>query len=232
MRVGRLTLSTVQRNRFLPFIGRRSVRNAEYTATFSNVARLLPGVAPASLAQRERIALYCLVYGLAPQYCLEAGTFNGGSAFIISGALDDIGLDGRLLCVEPLADGIYPEMVEATKHNTTIRQGYFPTDIPTEFDGQPTEKLFEFCFYDADHSYEGVRDHLTLLPRWMKLGAFVLCHDGYNAHQARGIREAVQHGGYIDCGMITRCANDIADPEQHYGGVRLLKIPGELPANS
>jgi hypothetical protein len=29
----------------------------------------------------------------------------------------------------------------------------------------------------------------------MKPGSFVLCHDGYNAYQACGIREAVQHGG-------------------------------------
>lgn len=208
------------------------MRNAEYTTTFSNVARLMPGEAPASLAQRERIALYSMVYGLAPQACLEIGTFRGGSAFIISGALDDIGLDGRLLCIEPFVDGIDREMIKATAHNTTIHQGYFPTDVPIEFCGQGTEGLFEFCFYDGDHTYEGVRDHLIVLPRWMKPGSFVLCHDGYNAYQARGIREAVQHGGYVDCGMITRCVNDIADPEQVYGGMRLLKIPGELPANS
>jgi len=208
------------------------VRDAEYTSTFGNVARLMPGVAPASLSQRERIALYSIVYGLAPQNCLEIGTLKGGSAFIISGALDDIGLDGRLLCIEPFVDGIQPSIIEATAHNTAISQGYFPIDVPTEFRSQSTERLFEFCFFDSNHTYEHVRDDLTALPRWMKPGAFVLCHDGYNVHEAAGIREAVQDGGYIDCGMITRCLNDIADPKQIYGGMRLLKIPGELPANS
>ena len=33
-------------------------------------------------------------------------------------------------------------------------------------------------------------------------------------------------------GMITRCANDVAEPGQLYGGMRLLKKPGELPHNS
>ena len=171
------------------------MRNAEYTTTFSNVARLMPGEAPASLAQRERIALCSMVYGLAPQACLEIGTFRGGSAFIIGDALDDIGLDGRLLCIEPFVDGIDREMIKATAHHTTIHQGYFPTDVPIEFCGQGRERRFEFCFYDGDHTYEGVRDHLIVLPRWMKPGSFVLCHDGYNAYQACGIREAVQHGG-------------------------------------
>ena len=208
------------------------MRDAEYTSTFSNVARLLPGVAPASLAQRERLALYSMVYGLAPQNCWELGTFNGGSAFIISGALDDVGLKGRLLCIEPFVEAIQPAIIEAITHNTTISRGYFPADVPTEFHGQSTERLFEFCFYDCDHTHEGIRNHLTALPRWMKPGAFVLCHDGYNANAASGIREAAQHGSYIDCGMVTRCLNDIADPEQAYGGMRLLKIPGELPPNS
>ena len=208
------------------------MRDAEYTNAFSNIARLMPGVAPASLSQRERIALYSIVYGLAPQNCLEVGTFKGGSAFIISGALDDIGLNGRLLCIEPFVDGIQSTIIKAMAHNTTIGQGYFPNDVPSKFHGQSTERLFEFCFYDCDHSYEGIRDHLTALPRWMKPGAFVLCHDGYNANAASGIREAAQHGSYIDCGMVTRCLNDIADPEQAYGGMRLLKIPGELPPNS
>jgi hypothetical protein len=117
-----------------------------------------------------------MVYGLAPQACLEIGTFRGGSAFIISGALDDIGLDGRLLCIEPFVDGIDREMIKATAHNTTIHQGYFPTDVPIEFCGQGTERRFEFCFYDGDHTYEGVRDHLIALPRWIKpvLSCFVM----------------------------------------------------------
>jgi len=208
------------------------MRGEEYTITFGNTARLLPEAAPASLVQRERLALYSLVYGLAPQACLEIGSFKGGSAFIISGALDDIGLGGRLFCIEPFTHQILPEMRAATAHNTTIFEGYFPQNMPAEFGGRSTEALFEFCFFDGDHRYQKVRNHLAALKRWMKPGAFILSHDGYNEQQAKGIAEAVEAAGYIDCGMITRCVNDIADPAEHYGGMRLLKVPGELPPNS
>jgi cephalosporin hydroxylase len=208
------------------------MREAEYQTRFGNISRLTPGAGYAYLSQRERISLYSMVYGLAPAYCLEIGTLMGGSAFIISGALDDIGLDGQLLCIEPIVERIVPEVLRATAHNTTVTRGFFPSDIPAQFRGKSTERLFEFCFYDGDHTYEGVRDHLIALPRWMAPGAFVLSHDGYNEFQARGMREAVRDAGYIDCGMITRCKNDIADKDQAYGGMRLFRVPGELPPNS
>jgi cephalosporin hydroxylase len=208
------------------------MRREEYSIQFDNVSRLHQNGVPASLAQRERIMLYAFVYGLAPAHTLELGTYRGGSAAIISGALDDLKLGGKLLCIEPNISGIDDEMKAVFAHNTTILQGLFPQDVPKDLDGQSTDHLFEFCFYDADHTYEGVLAHLQLLPRWMKAGSFIICHDGYNQFQARGIEEGVKVASLIDCGMVTRCANDISDPAQLYGGMRLIKVPGELEPNS
>jgi predicted O-methyltransferase YrrM len=208
------------------------LRREEFSVGFASVTRLMPGAVPASLAQRERILLYSLVYGLAPTYALEVGSYRGGSAAIISGALDDIALSGKLLCIEPHMEGVEPEMQAITAHNTTFVQGFFPDDLPAEFDGCSTEGLFEFCFYDALHDYENVLAHVSILPKWMRPGGFIVCHDGYHEPQARGMKEAAANVGLIDCGMLTRCANDLTDPSETYGGMRLFRVPGELPPNS
>src|SRR5262245_54899922 len=124
------------------------MRQEELRTGFDRVARLSPGKAPAALAQRERIFLYALVYSLSPSYSLEIGTWKGGSAYIISGALDDVQTGGQLLCLEP-----YPERVEVDleeiQHNVTLHKGSFPGDMPSEFDSRPTRLLFDFCFLDA-----------------------------------------------------------------------------------
>ncbi len=114
----------------------------------------------------------------------------------------------------------------------TIHEGFFPSEMPAAFHGQSIRGLFEVCFYDAVHTYEGVLHHLQDLVAFMTPGAFIICHDGYNLDQARGMSEAAKLAGLIDCGMITRCANDNCDPTQIYGGMRLFRVPGELPPNS
>jgi predicted O-methyltransferase YrrM len=208
------------------------MRAEEFTIGFDSVKRLAEGAAPASLAQRERIMLYSLVYGLAPRYAIELGSYKGGSAYIISGALDDLKLDGRLLCIEPHLDQVLPEMREATAHNTRFVKGFFPQGVPAELDGNATDNLFEFAFYDADHTEAGIKAHMPHLHRIMAPGAYLLCHDAYNQHQSKGMFAGAQQAGFIDCGSVTRCANDTADPNELYGGLRMFKKPGELPSNS
>ena len=207
------------------------MRPEEFTIRFGNIDRLEPG-GLAHMSQRERLCLYSLVYGLAPRYALEIGSYTGGSAMIISGALDDVGLGGRLMCIEPNGAAIDARARSTIAHHGVFGVGFFPDDVPETFDGRPTDGLFEFCFYDADHTEDFVARTLALVPRYLAPGGFIVSHDSYNAAQARDIDTAVRTAGLIDCGMITRCANDVAEPGQLYGGMRLLKKPGELPHNS
>lgn len=208
------------------------MRPQEFTARFDTIGRLLPDGVPAYLSQRERLCLYSLVYGLAPAYALELGMARGGSAAIISGALDDIGTGGILVCLEPQVENVDAEMLGVIAHNSRVFTGFFPQDMPATVDGRSSEGLFEFCFYDADHTREGVEAHLTVLPHWIAPGGFIVCHDGYNGQQGPAITAAAKKVGLIDCGMLTRCANDVSDPGELYGGMRLLKKPGELAPNS
>ena len=136
------------------------------------------------------------------------------------------------MCIEPDGEIINPAARATIAHNGVFVEGYFPQDLPSTFDGRSTDGLFEFCFYDALHDEEFVAHTLAMLPRYLAPGAFIVSHDAYYAPQARGIARAVQAANLIDCGMITRVANDVAEPGVLYGGMRLLKKPGELPHNS
>ena len=73
--------------------------------------------------------LYALVFGLAPRRCLEVGSFYGGSALITSGALDDVQLGGRLLCIDPDPSQIKIDW-SAIAHNAELIGGFFPQDFP------------------------------------------------------------------------------------------------------
>lgn len=206
------------------------MRQEEFTIGFGSIGRLM--TAPAWLSQRERLALYTQTYCLAPRYALELGRARGGSTLIMSGALDDVGLGSKILSLDPEPQQTAPETATLMQHNAKLAAGFFPKDMPQTFDGRSTNGLFEFCFYDADHTRAGIREHLPLLKRYMAPGAFIMCHDGYNADQAVGMAEGCEAAGLIDCGMATRCANDVATPGEVYGGMRLFKVPGELAPNS
>ena len=206
------------------------MRTEEFTIGFGSIGRLM--TAPAWLSQRERLALYSQTYCLAPRYALELGRARGGSTLIMSGALDDVGLGGKILSLDPEPQQTIPETAAMMRHNTTLGAGFFPQHMPAMFDGRPTDGLFEFCFYDANHTRVGIREHLQVLKRYMAPGSFIMCHDGYNHEQGIGMSEGCKAGGLIDCGMQTRCANDTSAPGEVYGGMRLFKVPGELPPNS
>jgi predicted O-methyltransferase YrrM len=44
--------------------------------------------------------LYDFTHSIASERTLEIGMLEGGSAYIISGALDDLGLGGRLITID------------------------------------------------------------------------------------------------------------------------------------
>ena len=98
------------------------MRQIEYTLPFVNVSRCRES--NAYLAMRERVFLYGIIYSLAPQWALEIGTFKGGSAYIISGVLDDLALNGRPVTIDP-----YPEQIRIDwaliSHNVRSVKGFF-----------------------------------------------------------------------------------------------------------
>lgn len=193
------------------------MRLLEYNLSFENVSRCHD--APASLAIRERVMLYSLVYSLAPDYVLEIGTFKGGSAYIISGALDDLQLGGKLVTMDPSPEQIEIEWSRIC-HNTTAVRGYFPMDIDNL--AFPSGQRFDFVFVDGNHTTEAVTADLLALVRILSAGAYVLLHDAYNPGVAAAIQRVIEQHIYMDCGIIGRVRNDIL-LDDIYGGLHLLK---------
>jgi predicted O-methyltransferase YrrM len=195
------------------------MRLVEYTLGFEKVARCRD--APASLAMRERLLLYSLVYSLAPQYVLEIGTFKGGSAYIISGALDDLDLGGKLITIDPAPEQIRIDWT-TVQHNATSVRGYFPSDV--RLVALPGDERFDFVFVDGSHETEAVVGDLRALPAIVNAGAYVLLHDAYKPSVAEAISTVVAEHTFTDCGMLGRVRNDTL-PDDLYGGLRLLMRP-------
>lgn len=207
------------------------MRALEFSLQFPSFPRLLPNAAPAHLAQRERLMLYSLVFGLAPRRCLEIGSFYGGSAAIISGALDDVQRQGRLLCIDPDPGQIRIDW-STIAHNAELRGGFFPQDIPATWLGESTRGLFEFVFYDGPHTEaEGVQAILPHVADMLAPGAFVLIHDVCHADTRKAVAAFVKSHHMIDCGTVSRTCND-NQPGAHFGGLGLLRKPGEMRPNS
>ncbi|MDM8531587.1 CmcI family methyltransferase [Anaerolineales bacterium HSG25] len=183
--------------------------------------------APIWMTMPERVVLYSLIYGLKPRYVMEIGTFKGGSATIICGAMDDNGF-GELICVDPkpaIADGTWQEV----SHRATLFQGMSP-DILAEA-AQAVPEPYDFVLIDGDHTYDGVvRDIEGTLPL-LANEAYLLFHDCHYFEVEDGINHCLKkYPQLIDCGLISAEGNPQQEEPQYidgrrviWGGLRLLR---------
>jgi cephalosporin hydroxylase len=88
---------------------------------------------PAWMTPAERLLLYTLVFSLRPKRYLEIGTLNGGSALIVSAAIDAVHADGRLVCVDPKPQ-IDPDHWKLLEHRSTLLKGFSPDILPHAYE--------------------------------------------------------------------------------------------------
>ncbi len=169
----------------------------------------------------ERVLLYGLIYSSRPERVLEIGTFQGGSARIITAAMDDAG-KGQLYCVDP-NPRMTAETAAAIEHRATIIAHPSPEAL------QDAERLagakFDFALIDGDHSYNGVvRDIEGTLPVMLP-GSLLLFHDAYYEPVQRGIDAMKQkYPALAEVGMLSSLANpDPDNPGTIWGGIRVLR---------
>lgn len=182
--------------------------------------------APVWMTGAERLLLYTLIYGLRPARYLEIGTLHGGSALIVTAALDARQAPGRLVCVDPKPQ-IAPEHWRQLEPRATLLQGFSPAILPQarKTMGGP----FDFVLIDGDHTYEGVlRDASGVLPLAAE-GAYLLFHDSFFPDVSQAIRDFVARhpDEIIDCGPLTRDVTVEQDPQSgpiRWGGLRLLQV--------
>ena len=182
--------------------------------------------APAWMTRAERLLLYALIFGLRPMRYLEIGTFRGGSALIVSAAMDASGHDGRMFCVDPDPQ-IDPAHWNRIESRATLFQGRSPEILPRccETAGGP----FDFVFIDGDHTRGGVvRDANGVLP-FVEEGGYLLFHDSFFFGVAQGIESFVAENWdrVVDFGVLTReitvQTQAQAEPVQ-WGGLRLMQV--------
>lgn len=182
--------------------------------------------APVWMTRAERLLIYTLVFTLRPLRYLEIGTLKGGSALVVSAAMDALNSGGKLVCVDPTPQ-IAPEHWTLLEQRTTLLTGYSPDILPhaQEAAGGP----FDFVLIDGDHTYEGVlRDANGVLPH-LANGAYLLFHDSLFADVARGLQEFAEYHAdtIVDFGTLTREATFHTLPDgqsQRWGGLRMMQV--------
>ena len=173
---------------------------------------------PSDMCFTDRIMMYALVRGLRPQRALEIGARWGGSARIMTAAMEDNGT-GKLVGLDPAPESFRAKPNQLYERYSLVA-GYSPDDT-----GIAVKKLdgpLDFVFIDALHTYDAVlADFRGVLP-YLGAQAYVLFHDTY--HQ--GINEAInkilsENPDFADCGFITR--NPYVGTPVSYQGLRLIR---------
>jgi predicted O-methyltransferase YrrM len=149
----------------------------------------------------ERLLLYAFVAGIQPSRSLEIGSHTGGSASIITAAMDDVGR-GTLVCVDP--DPRIPAQILAQiSHRAIMIRGRSPEDLSRA--SKAVNGRFEFAFIDGDHSTLAVvRDTEGLLP-FLEETAYLLFHDVHHPEVNAAINILLRdHSDELtDCGIIS-----------------------------
>lgn len=166
----------------------------------------------------EKLYLYAFARGFRPERALEIGVGKGGSASIITNAMEEVG-HGKLVGVDPT-----PNLIVKWKNlhgRYTLIAKPSPDAIPEarEAAGGP----FDFVLIDGLHFYDPVsKDIAALLPH-LADDAYLLFHDAFHFGVATAIREVLEaNPSLVDCGYPCRNVNTY-DPLTPYNGFRLLR---------
>jgi predicted O-methyltransferase YrrM len=163
--------------------------------------------APVWMTGAERLALYTLIYATRPKRYLEIGTFRGGSAMIVSAAMDSLSADGiyngKMVCIDPAFE-VAPAHLEKIRHRATLMEAFSPSALgeAQRVAGGP----FDFVLVDGDHSYASVLSDFNGVMKHLERDAYVLFHDAYHPDVGRAIADGIRQnsGVLVDAGYLTR----------------------------
>lgn len=172
---------------------------------------------PSDMCITDRVMLYALARGLRPVRALEIGARWGGSARIITNAMEENGI-GHLVGIDPAPESFIAKSRDLHGRYTLV-PGYSP-DITEEatklLDGE-----LDFVLIDGMHTHDAVLADINGVLPYLSCGAHVILHDTY--HQGiNAVADIVtKEGLFIDCGFLTR--NPAVDSPLSYQGLRILR---------
>jgi|GEM_PF-3231531 len=191
------------------------------------------------LSHRERLLLFTLAACLNPGRYLEIGAWKGGSATIVSRALDAMdNQTGKMFLIDPHFQ-VSPDTWGKIRHRTTLVPGYSPDMIPKAF--ELSGRKFDMALVDGAHDTRSATADLLGISSYLMPGAYVLVHD-YSIFEVKAAVDYVRDAGlYVDCGLLVDdpwdtgqlCQEGTHKGEKRLdGGMYLLRWPGNSRQSS
>lgn len=176
--------------------------------------------APSDMPIEDRLFLYALIRGIKPRRALEAGIAQGGSALIISSAMEDNRI-GKLVGIDPTHEVHLKS--QAFFGRFEIIKEPSPQAIP-----RAVEILggsLDFALIDDIHIFSQVYSELKAVLPYMAEGGYILLHDSFNYGVHAAIEKFLKETGNVhDCGLMSISPQLTSDPWTPYGGFRLLRM--------
>lgn len=157
--------------------------------------------APTDMGDTDRIFLHALVRGLRPERALEIGSRWGGSAQIITAAMEDNDC-GKLVGLDPATDAFRAPKRKLYGRFTLIK-GRSPEDVPMA--AQALNGPIDLVFIDALHTKHSCSADIHAVLPFLAPGGHLLMHDAFHP----GIRAAADEllasrPDAVDLGQLTR----------------------------
>lgn len=173
---------------------------------------------PHDMPLGDRIVLYSLIRGLRPARYLEIGVRWGGSARIVSTAMEANG-KGQAVGLEPNLRNFRPRPRELFGRFAGI-EGFSPEDTHKAvkaLGGAP-----DFVFIDAVHTYEAVKADLNGVVEYLAPNGTILLHDAFHQGIDQATNEFLAESPeFSDFGIISRHPTE-GSPVS-YSGLRMLQ---------
>jgi len=158
---------------------------------------------PSLMPLAQRLFLWSLIYGTAPQRYLEIGTDAGGSAMIVMSAIRALGLeDFRGVCIDPSF-----KLAEATRDYlgaafTYIQAKNSPEVLITA--ANYSGRSFDLILVDGDHTYDYALGDIMLVMPYLARGGYILVDDAAHPQVRDAISYVLENSQLIDCGFMCR----------------------------
>jgi predicted O-methyltransferase YrrM len=160
----------------------------------------------------ERLMLYA--------HYLEIGAGRGGSATIVSAAMDE-NLDGDIVCVDPMPERIEPSTWAALEKRAARVDGFSPQALGEVY--RRWGAIFDFVLIDGDHHYDAALADAEGVVRLLAPRAYLLFHDALHPDVTAAISAFLKrHQHHLtDAGLVSSWSK--FDGIVRWGGLRLLR---------